>query len=173
MYVGRFANAAVAALAVPALALVPGSAAQHVKPVTSKTYAVTVSVPTSWTRTPYSGSFAYDGATGFMVVTAAMEPRGLKAACKAAATDNVLHPFGKHPRVAYRKIDGRPGCVISPSADAPRAPVRKGGPSFQTSESLVAYRRPLNIGGTKYALLALFANPARMNGLLASLRLHH
>lgn len=150
----------------------PGKA-PPVKRLTSKTFAVTVSVPASWTRTPYSGTFAYSGTSGWMSLNAATEPGGMKATCRVVAADGALHIFGKHPRIIFRAIDDRPGCVILPSKDAPRVPVRRGGPAFQTAEALVAYRHPLTIDGTAYPLLVIFADPAHVTPLVNSAQLRH
>jgi hypothetical protein len=155
-----------AALAAP----VAPNRAEPVKVLTSKQFAATVSVPRSWTKTPYVGRFAYDGRSGFISLNAASEPKGgLKAACRTAATGGRVHIFGTHPRIIFRPIDGRPGCVILPSKDAPRLPVRRGGPKFQTSEAFAAYRHPLS----GYPLFVISADPAHVMPLADSVRLHH
>ena len=159
------AGSGAAALAGP----VAPSRASAVRRLSSKTFAVTVSVPVSWTRTPYAETFAYDGHSGWMSLSAATEPEGLRASCQVVATSGTLHIFGKHPRIIFRAIDGRPGCIILPSKDAPRSPVRQGGPRFQLAQALVVYRHPL----MGYPLLVIFADPAHVRALVNSAQLHH
>ncbi|HYZ54499.1 MAG TPA: hypothetical protein VE733_13500 [Streptosporangiaceae bacterium] len=143
--------------------------AEPVKVLTSKQFAATVSVPRSWTKTPYMDRFAYDGRSGFISLNAASEPKGLKATCQTFAEGGRVHIFGTHPRLIFRAINGRPGCVILPSKDAPRLSVRRGGPKFQTSEAFAAYRHPLS----GYPLFVIFADPAHVMQLADSVRLHH
>ncbi len=159
-------TAALAGVAAPDKAL-------PVKRLTSKAFAVTISVPTHWTRTPYSGTFAYSGNSGWMSLEAASGPLGMKATCRAVASGGALHIFGKRPRIIFRAIDDRPGCVILPSKDAPRFPVRRGGPAFQTSEALVTYRHPLTIDGAAYRWLVIYADPAHLTPLVDSAQLRH
>jgi hypothetical protein len=92
----------------------------------------------------------------------------LRTECTVAATGNVLHPFGSHPRIVYRSIGGRAGCLILPSADAVQSPVRARGPKFQTSEALVMYTHPLP---GPWNLLVIYADPAHLIALVNSVRL--
>lgn len=141
--------------------------------LTSAKYAVTLTVPKSWTPTPgYAGRLAYSGTTGWVVLDAASDG-DITATCQGAATGNVLHPYGRHPKIAYRKIDGRPGCVILPSAGAPRQSVRAGGPAFLSSAALAEYRHPVRIDGTTWPMLVIYADPAHLTGIVNSVQLHH
>jgi len=145
------------------------------RPVTSRTYAVTISIPVGWQPTPYLGPdrFGYDGTMGWVQLNAMVEPFGLHYACTVAATGNVLHPYGLHPLIIYRSINGRPGCLIFPSSDAAALPRRAGGPSFQNSVALVEYRQPIPIGSATYALLLVDADPAHLAAVVDSVQLHH
>lgn len=153
------------ALADPAA---PGNALA-VKQLTSTRFAVTVSVPRSWTKTPHAGTFAYDGASGWMGLDASTEPGGLKNTCRTVAAGGSLRIYGRHPRIVFRAIDGRPGCIIWPSKDAPSWSHREGGPKFQQAGALVTYRHPLR----GYALLDIFADPGHVTSLVNSAELHH
>ena len=161
----------------PAIALVSHARQPHatVRKLTSPAYAVTISLPASWRPTPFLGPhrFGYDGATGWVQLSAATQPGGLHRACAEIATANVLHPYGLHPRLVYRNIDGRPGCLIIPSRDAPRWPQRAGGPAFQISSAVAEYKRPVRIGGTCYPLLVIDADPAHLPAIADSAQLHH
>jgi hypothetical protein len=143
-----------------------------VRTVSSRTYEASVSIPAGWRPTPYyAGEVADDGASGWMELDAVNGSGGLRQACAGVATGNVLHPYGLHPRIVFRTIAGRPGCLIYPSADAARQSRRAGGPAFATSSALVSYRHPVSIGGTSYALLEVDADPSHLAAIADSLRL--
>ena len=155
-----------------------------VRPVTSQLYAVTISLPVSWQPTldlgPPEGS-GYDGTSGWVQLNATADPFGLHTRC-TDATLNVLHPYGLHPLIIYRSIDGRPGCLIFPSSDAPALARRAGGPALQDSEALVEYRQP-GAGGSGcisptgqpclWSLLVIDADPSHLAAIVDSIQLHH
>jgi hypothetical protein len=144
------------------------------RPVTSQTYAVSISIPVGWQPTPYyTGQFAYDGTSGWVELDAMVEPFGLHYACTVAATGNVLHPYGLHPQIIYRSIDSRPGCLILPSSGAPALARRAGGPAFRNSEALVEYRQPVHIESGTFALLLVNADPAHLMAIADSVQLYH
>lgn len=152
--------------------------------VSSGTFAVTISMPGDWQPTPDLGpdQFGYDGPSGWVQLDAATEPSGLHSACTAVATGNVLHPYGLHPQIIYRNVDGRPGCLIFPSGDAPRQAHRAGYPALQDSAALAEYRQPVSAGGgcltptgqhCPYSLLVIYADPAHLAAIVDSVQLHH
>lgn len=168
-----------------ATAVSPGAASGSAptRTVTSQTYAVSISIPVGWQPTPYyTGQFAYDGTSGWVELNAASDPFGLHTAC-TDATLNVLHPYGLHPRIVYRSIDARPGCLIFPSRDAAALARRAGGPAFQDSEALVEYRQPTGAGGSGcisptgkpclWSLLVIDADPVHLVTIVDSVQLHH
>lgn len=161
----------------PAIALASHSDQPYatVRTLTSPADAVTISIPANWRPTPFlgPGRFGYDGATGWMQLSAATQPRDLHHACADIATANVLHPYGLHPHVIYRSIDGRPGCLIIPSPDAPRWSQRASGPAFQTSAAIAEYKQPVHIRGISYPLLVIDTDPAHLTAIASSARLHH
>lgn len=144
-----------------------------VRNLTSQTYAVRISIPVGWQPTPHLGGFGYDGTSGWMELNAATEPSGLHQACTDVATGNVLHPYGLHPLITYRSINGRPGCLILPSRDASALARRAGGPAFQNSAALVEYRQPIPVESGTYALLVVYADPAHLAAIVDSVQLHH
>ena len=172
-----------------AMAASSGCSSRPARQVSSKTFAASISIPADWQPTPdYVGQFAYDdGASGWVELDAATEPSGLHSACTGTATGNVLHPYGLYPQIIYRSIDGRPGCLIFPSGDAPRLPRRAWGTAFQDSAALVEYRQPVTIGGgcasptgqpgppqpCLYSLLIILADPAHLVAIADSVQLHH
>jgi hypothetical protein len=158
--------------------------------VSSLAYAVTMVIPSGWRPTPLLGSpagFGYDGTSGWVELNAMAEPYGLHYACTVAATGNVLHPYGLHPQIIYRAIDGRPGCLIFPSSDARALARRAGGPAFRASAALVEYRQSAPIGGSApmggcisltgrpctFALLEIGADPAHLVAIVDSVLLNH
>ena len=161
-----------------------GCSSQPARQVSSRTFAVTISIPASWQPTPNPGPdrFGYDGPSGWVQLNAMVEPSGLHYACTAAATGNVLRPYGLHPQIIYRSIDGRPGCLIFPSSDAPRQSHRTGYPAFQNGAALVEYRQPVSGGGgcltptgqpCLYSLLIIYADPAHLVAIVDSVQLLH
>ena len=164
----------------------PGAASGSAltRPVTSQLYAVTISIPVSWQPTLDLGppeGFGYDGTSGWVQLDATADPFGLHTRC-TDATLNVLHPYGLHPLITYCSIDGRPGCLIFPSSDAPALARRARGPAFQASEALVEYRQP-GAGGSGcisptgqpclWTLLVIDADPAHLMAIVDSVQLHH
>jgi len=150
--------------------------------VSSGTFAVTISIPGDWQPTPNLGAeeFGYDGPAGWVQLNAMVEPSGLHYACTVAATGNVLHPYGLHPQIIYRNIDGRPGCLIFPSSDAPRQAHRTGYPAVQDSAALVEYRKPVFAGSgcltptgqhCLFSLLVIYADPAHLVAIADSVQL--
>jgi hypothetical protein len=162
-----------------------GCSVRPVRQVSSETFAVTISIPGGgWQPTPNLGPdrFGYDGPSGWVQLNAMVEPKGLHYACTVAAAGNVLHPYGLHPQIIYRSIDGRPGCLIFPSSDAPRQSHRTGYPTFQNSAALVEYRQPVSAGNgcltptgqhCLYSLLIIYADPAHLTAIADSVQLHH
>jgi len=159
------------------------ASAAPTRPVTSSAYHVTVSIPVGWQPTPnYTGQFAYDGTSGWVELDATVDPFGLHTRC-TDATLNVLHPYGLHPLIIYRSIDGRPGCLIFPSSDAATLARRAGGPAFRDSEALVEYRKPTGVGGSGcisatgqpclWSVLVIDADPAHLVAIVDSVQLHY
>jgi hypothetical protein len=162
----------------------PGCGVRPARQVSSATFAVTISIPGYWQPIPNlgSGRFGYDGASGWVQLNAMVEPFGLHYACTVAATGNVLHPYGLHPQIIYRNIDGRPGCLIFPSSDALRQSQRTWSPTFQNSAALVEYRQPVFAGGgcltptgqhCLFSLLLIYADPAHLAAIVDGVQLHH
>ena len=86
------------------------------------------------------------------------------------------------PRIIYRSIDGRPGCLIFPSRGTPALARRAGGPAFQDSAALVEYRQPGAAGGgcisptgrpCLWSVLVIYADPAHLVAIVDSVQLHH
>jgi hypothetical protein len=180
-----FPPAVLTAWSLPADAAASGCRVRPVRQVSSQTFAVTISIPGGgWQPTPDlgSGRFGYDGPSGWVQLNAMAGPSGLHYACTVAAAGNVLDPYGLHPQIIYRTIDGRPGCLIFPSSDAPRQSHRTGYPTFQNSAALVEYRQPVSAGGgcltpagqhCLYSLLVIYADPAHLAAIVDSVQLHH
>ena len=156
-----------------------GSGPTH--PVTSPFFAVTLSMPVGWQPTPGRiSAFGYDGTSGWVLLLGAASDRfGLHHAC-TIGLDPLNHPYGLHPVISYRRIDGRPGCLIFPSSDAAALARRTGGAAFRDSMALVEYRRP--IGGLGcipatgqnclWSLLVIHADPAHLVAIVDSVQLH-
>jgi hypothetical protein len=180
-----FPPAVLMAWSLPADTAAFGCRVRPVRQVSSETFAVTISIPGGgWQPTPNLGPdrFGYDGPSGWVQLNAMVEPKGLHYACTVAAAGNVLNPYGLHPQIVYRSIDGRQGCLIFPSSDAPRQSHRTGYPTFQNSAALVEYRQPVSAGSgclsptgqhCLYSLLIIYADPAHLTAIADSVQLHH
>jgi len=175
--------AVIALAAAPLLAVGASSAAAPValaahhktKTLTDRSLKVTVTIPAAWKKIPDlgRGGFGYAGRSGFMQLTAAEEPGGLRYTCRLQAEGTAsIRIYGTHPRVTFRKIDGRPGCLIMPSRDAPRWAEVKNGPKFRQAAAVVRYRRPIHDDG-RWPLLLMFANPGHIKSIVRTVRVHH
>jgi hypothetical protein len=161
--------------AISSPAATPGPRATHVpdaaglRTVKSAVLEFSLSVPDLWTVTPGMGpdSLAYSGQSGFLVATASDEPAGFRQSCAIFASTNALHPYGSDPKVVYTTVDGRPACLIFPSADAPRSAQREGGPAFQDSTAYIQYLHPVQ----GFRLLMITADPAHLIALVHSVQL--
>lgn len=160
-----------------ALAAPLAPAAQHTtKTLTDRSLKTTVTIPATWKKIPYlgRGQFGYFGQSGWMELNASEKPGGLRYTCRFTATDTpASRVYGKHPHITFRKIDGRPGCLIMPSRDAPRFAVVKNGPKFQQAEALVEYRHPIHTGDGRWPLLVIDGNRGHIKPIVRSVRLHH
>ena len=138
--------------------------------VMSTTWQVSLSIPDSWTVTPYLGlgRLGYSGRSGYVQVDAAGQPGGIGLNCAAWAMSNVLHPYGSDPKIVYTRVAGQPACMIFPSAHAPRWAQRAGGPAFQQSTAYIQYRHSVQ----GYQLLVITADPAHLRALVQSIKLH-
>jgi len=152
-------------------------AARHAtKTLTDRSLKATVTIPVAWKKIPDlgRGRFGYAGKSGWVQLDAAEKPGGLRYTCRLEATGTPAgRVYGKHPHITFRRIDGRPGCLIMPSRDAPRSAVVKNGPKFQQAEALVAYRRPIHTDGGRWPLLVIYGNRGHIKPIVRSVRLHH
>ena len=174
--IALIALAATALLAAGANAAAASAADKKTKTLTDHRLKVTVTIPAAWKRIPHRGgdSFGYAGKSGWMEFGASSESGGLRHTCRMAAVGTAsIHIYGKHPHVTFRKIDGRPGCLIMPSRDAPRTAVVENGPKFQDAEALVAYRRPVYDVDRRWPLLVIFGSRGHIRSIVRSVRLHH
>jgi hypothetical protein len=155
---------------------VTGSISSSARPgisplVTVSAYAVTISIPPYWRPTPDLGlAVGYDGVDGWVQLRSADYPSGLRAACTGIAGETAPYSYGSDPQVEYRRVDGRPACVIVPSHDAPGAFQLPGVPSLPAIAAVVDYRSPLP-GGANF--LVINADPPHLMGILSSVQLHH
>jgi hypothetical protein len=167
--------AAITAGGVAAAVAAPGATrAMHVRRLTDKALVVTVSIPAGWTKIAHlgPGRFGYTGTSGWMQLMANGDPGGLRHTCRLVSAGTAsIAVFGKHPRITFRTIDGRPGCVIMPSADSPRWAWRRDGPKFQQAEALIVYRHPIHDDG-RWPLLSIFSDPAHIKAIVRSVHLH-
>jgi PASTA domain len=139
--------------------------------VTVAAYAVTIRIPQDWQPTPQLGPVVgYEGLTGWVQVQAVTDHAGVHAACAGVATQHDNHQYGSEPRIEYRSIDGRPGCLIIPSGDAPTSFTEPGGVALPTTSALVEYRSPIT-GGDNF--LVISTDPPHLMFIVGSVQLHH
>lgn len=129
--------------------------------------AVTIAVDPSWQAQGVPEPSAFFGVDGFAEVFPFVDSHGLRAACTRIASQRA---YGSHPQITYRSIDGQPGCLIVPSADAPVWFRLYGGPALRDSSILVEYRRALSSGDN---ILQISADPAHLQQIADSVQLHH
>ncbi len=112
MRIALIAPVATALLAAGATAFAAAAAHHTTKRLTDSSLKATVTIPVAWKKIPYlgPGRFGFSGKSGWMQLGASQEPGGLPHACRLAAAGTAsIRVFGKHPRITFRKIDGRPG----------------------------------------------------------------
>jgi TolB protein len=135
----------------------PGPSTQR---YTSSTYRVTFSYPSNWQPTEgYEERFG--GADGFFQVSAAQSST-LQDACNSTA-QHKLKPYGSRPQVQRLQIQGRPACLILPSADQDRAMERM-------ATLIVRYGKPIRITGTDYNNFVLNADKEHIRQIANTLR---
>jgi TolB protein len=122
---------------------VPRKPAPSTQRYTSSTYRITLSYPSNWQPTKnYEERFS--GADGFFQVSALSSPppSTLQDDCNTTAQHR-LKPYGSRPQVQRLQIQGRPACLILPSADQDRAMERM-------ATLIVRYPKPIRLTGTDY-----------------------
>jgi hypothetical protein len=135
----------------------PGSSTRR---YTSSTYRVTLSYPSNWQPTKGYEERS-SGADGFFQVSAARSST-LQDACNSTV-QHKLKPYGSRPQVQGLQIQGRPACLILPSADQDRAMERM-------ATLIVRYPKPIRLTGTDYNHFILNADKGHIREMANTLR---
>jgi TolB protein len=142
---------------------VPSKPRASTQRYTSSTYGVTFSYPSNWQPTNgYEERFS--GADGFFQVSALSSPppSTLQDACNSTAQHR-LKPYGSRPQVQRLQIQGRPACLILPSADQDRAMERM-------ATLIVRYPKPIRLTGTDYNYFVLYADKEHIREIANTVR---
>jgi len=127
---------------------------------TDKELQVTFRHPKEWKPSPaYYDRTYFGGADGALQLSAAGADTPLKG-CQSAATHH-LQPFGSHPRIRSLRVQGRKACVVWPSEDQ--------GVNAD-AEFFVEFPQPIDINGTRYNLLTLYADKNHIFQIIKTLR---
>ncbi|MDH3302088.1 MAG: hypothetical protein OES24_16440 [Acidimicrobiia bacterium] len=106
---------------------------------------------------PDYGEWAFFGDDGFLVLTVMSAPDGVDAVARNEA-DHVLQPYGADPTIEPYSVDGRDARLIVPLDDSPA--VVEG---YRQSAVIAAMTAP-------DSYLALFGDPANLDGIASTLR---
>lgn len=80
-------------------------------------FGVRLAYPAEWSFVYGYGAPRFEGASGFVMLDAALAP-SVEEVCRNAAT-HTFEPYGSKPRIETLTVDGRDACVVLPSADQP------------------------------------------------------
>lgn len=141
----------------------PRKPAQSTQRYTSSTYGVTFSYPSNWQPTK-NNEGRFSGADGFFYVSglSSPPPSTLQDVCNDARNHR-LKPYGNRPQVQRLQIQGRPACLILPSADQDPALERM-------AALIVRYPKPIRINGAEGNYFVLNADKGHIRQITNTLR---
>ena len=143
---------------------VPRQPAQSTQRYTSSTYRITFSYPSNWQ--PSKGyEERFSGADGFFQVMglSSPPPSTIQDVCNNQALNHRLKPYGRRPQIQRLQIQGRPACLILPSADQDRSLERM-------AALIVRYPKPIRIKGADYNHFILYADKEHIRQIANTLR---
>ena len=128
---------------------------------TSPDFAVSFAYPPHWQFVPEHGGEKYAGPDGFFVLDALGSPGATIDDVAAGQAGHTLQPYGTQPIVESLQVQGQEACLILPSGDA--------GEDNQAM-LIVRYPRPVQIAGSPYEFLALYADRDHIRLIARTLR---
>jgi TolB protein len=129
-------------------------------------YGVTFSYPSNWQPTQgYEDRERFSGADGFFLVSALSSPppSTIQNVCNDLALNHRLNPYGSRPQVQRLQIQGRPACLILPSADQDKALERM-------AALIVRYPKSIRLNGADYNHFVLHADKEHIRQIANRLR---
>ncbi|MFC4023399.1 LysM peptidoglycan-binding domain-containing protein [Oceanobacillus longus] len=123
----------------------------------NQTYRIRFRYPSHWERIDNE---RYEGPDGFFQVSA-IAGDSLKEVCQGEA-HHPLMPYGSTPRITSTTIENEEACFIFPSADQPAE-------MNQQSALIVTYPDPIEIQGTTYNFLILWADELHIREIASTL----
>lgn len=133
------------------------------KTYSNRVYRVVLRHPPEWQGPMEGTAVRHEGTSGFFDLGAASGGGAtLNEVCRSDA-GHKLNPFGTRPRIESLRVQGQEACLILPSSDQPRD--MKG-----HSQLLVRYPEPVQVGGSRYELLALYADRDHVRAIARTLR---
>jgi len=123
-------------------------------------YNVTLQYPVHWERDPRS-DLRFGGADGFLQLSAANADTLDRAA--EAEANHKLRPYGFQPAVTTTRVQDQDARLILPSND--QAPEMKGQAAL-----IVRYPKPVQIAGSSYPYLVLWADKGHVEAIADTLR---
>jgi TolB protein len=129
---------------------IPGfaSSTENWQRYTDKVLQVTFRYPKEWKTSPvYSDRTYFEGPDGSVQLDAS-EGDTPQQVCRGSATHH-LQPYGAHPQIRSMKIQGQKACLVWPSEEQG---------TNSDAELVIAYPQPIEIEGSGYGLLILYAD---------------
>ncbi|MBD2003749.1 MULTISPECIES: hypothetical protein [Cyanophyceae] len=145
---------------------VPSKRRASTQRYTNSTYGVTFSYPSNWQPTQgYENRERFSGADGFFHVTGLLTPppSTIQDVCNNEARNHRLIPYGTRPQVQQLQIQGRPACLILPSADQDKALERM-------ATLIVRYPNSIRLNGTDDSYFMLHSNKENIRQIISRLR---
>lgn len=143
---------------------------QSTQRYTNSTYRIALSYPRNWQ--PSKGyNQRFNGADGFFQISSIGfsddvlpgQPRPtLQDTCNTTA-QHKLKPYGSRPQIQRLQIQGRPACLILPSADQDTIMERM-------ATLIVSYPKPIRVSTTTYDDLMLNADKEHIRQIANTLR---
>lgn len=114
---------------------------------TNAIYKVSLVVPRGWKKVDDT---KYEGDDGFFQVSAISSWGNIDDVCTSEAFHK-LKPYGSHPTIKRKKIQGEDACIILPSHDQSKEMLDQG--AF-----IVKYPHPIEISASSYNYFILWAD---------------
>nr|WP_263326815.1 LysM peptidoglycan-binding domain-containing protein [Neobacillus sp. Marseille-Q6967] len=149
----------VAGGAITALAWSPKPISGARRTYTNPNFKVQLQYPGHWRRVTEE---RYEGQDGFFQISAISSEEPIHTVCQNEAFHQ-LQPYGSQPRVISGQVQSQEACFIYPSDDQP-AEMRG------QSALIVRYPQPIQIEGTTYHYLILWADQNHINEIGSTLR---
>lgn len=120
----------------------------------SSAYGVSFMYPYLWSGVDNE---RYEGVDGFFQISAIASDSDIEEICNREAHHR-LKPYGSHPAISKAVVNGLEACIIIPSPDQPRE-------MHGQSALIIRYGKPVEISGTIYNFLIIWADKEHIKGI--------